>query len=88
MRIDKFLDSVNITKRRSVGSDMLKSEVVYLNGNIAKPSKTVKIGDLIEVKYLKLVKKYKILKIPTTKTIPKSMQLNFIQEISNGNRTV
>jgi hypothetical protein len=34
LRIDKFINSVNITKRRTIAEDMCKSKVVSLNGGI------------------------------------------------------
>ena len=79
MRIDKFLNAVNITKRRSVALDMLKSGVVFLNNNSAKPSKEVKTGDIIEIKYLEKTDKYQIIEIPTMKTTPKSQQSQYIK---------
>ena len=48
MRIDKFINSTNLTKRRSVASDMLRHGIVFLNGVVAKPAKDVKVGDVIE----------------------------------------
>jgi len=81
MRIDKFLNSVNITKRRSVAQDMLKSKVVLLNGQIAKQSKDVAVGDRIELIYFETKKQYKVLELPTTKSTPKSQQSRYIQEL-------
>ena len=81
MRIDKFLNATNLVKRRAIAQDMIKSGVVYINGNIAKASKEVKVGDIITIKYLKGEKKYKILQIPTTKTIPKSKMNEYVKEI-------
>ncbi|WP_456323126.1 RNA-binding S4 domain-containing protein [Hydrogenimonas sp.] len=82
MRIDKYLSSVNLVKRRTIAQDMVKSGVVYINAVAAKPSKEVKVGDIIEIRYLKGVKKYKVLKIPTTKTIPKSAKDEYVEEIA------
>jgi ribosome-associated heat shock protein Hsp15 len=80
LRIDKFLNSVNITKRRAVAQDMLKNSVVFLNGNVAKQSKDVKVGDLIEVKYLnETSQKWKILEIPKLKTTPKNEQEKYVK---------
>ena len=47
MRVDKFLNSVNITKRRAVSEDMCKNGVVSINGVVVKPAKDVKVGDII-----------------------------------------
>ena len=47
MRIDKFLNATNITKRRSIAQDMLKEKVISINGQICKKAKEVKVGDII-----------------------------------------
>ena len=49
MRIDKFINAVNLTKRRAVAQDMIKHDAVKLNGTVAKASKQVKIGDVIVI---------------------------------------
>ena len=72
MRIDKFLNAVNITKRRAVAEDMLEHKVVFLNDIPVKKAKEVKVGDTIEIKYLEKSERFKILQIPTTKSTPKS----------------
>jgi ribosome-associated heat shock protein Hsp15 len=81
MRIDKFLNSVNITKRRTVAEDMLEHKVVFLNGISVKKAKEVKVGDIVEIKYLEKSEKFKILQIPTTKSTPKSKIDEYVQRI-------
>ena len=81
MRVDKFLNSVNIVKRRTVADEMCKEGVVFINGKKAKSSKEVKVGDIIEIHYLSGVKKYEVLKLPETKTIPKSKKSEYVKEI-------
>ena len=81
MRIDKFLNVVNITKRRSLAEDMCKSGVVKINNKVVKPSKDVKVGDIIEIEYLEKTKKFEVLQIPTTKTLPKSKKDEYVKEI-------
>ena len=81
MRIDKFMNAVNIVKRRSVAQDMLKNQVVLINGVVAKPSKEVKVGDTITIKYLKGDKSYEVLQIPTTKNIPKARMAEYVKEL-------
>ncbi|PLY13661.1 RNA-binding S4 domain-containing protein [Sulfurimonas sp. CVO] len=82
MRIDKFLNSVNITKRRSISQDMIENGVVLINDAVAKASKNVAVGDIITINYLNFTKKYKILQIPQTKSTPKSLQEEYVKEIS------
>jgi ribosomal 50S subunit-recycling heat shock protein len=81
MRIDKWLSSVNIVKRRTIALDMVKSGVVFINGMKVKPSKEVKVGDTIKIEYLKGSKKFRVLKIPETKTIPKSKKEEYAKEL-------
>ena len=81
MRVDKFINTVNITKRRTIAEDMCKSGVVFINGKQAKASKDVKVGDIITIKYLEYEKKYEVLQIPTTKTIAKSKSSEYIKEL-------
>ncbi|WP_353662418.1 RNA-binding S4 domain-containing protein [Hydrogenimonas sp. SS33] len=82
MRVDKYLSSVNLVKRRTIAQDMVKSGVVFINETAAKPSKEVKVGDIIEIRYLKGPKRYEVLKIPTTKTIPKSAKDEYVKELA------
>ncbi|RXJ60272.1 S4 domain-containing protein [Candidatus Marinarcus aquaticus] len=81
MRIDKFLNAVNITKRRAVAEDMLAHGVIYINGLSVKKSKEVKVGDTVEVKYLEYTDMFKVLQIPTTKSTPKSKQDEYVVKI-------
>ena len=81
MRIDKFLNSVNLVKRRTIADEMCKEGVVFLNSKKAKSSKDVKVGDIIEIHYLNGIKKYEVLKLPETKTIPKSKKDEYVKKI-------
>ncbi len=81
MRIDKYLNAVNITKRRAVAEDMLAHGVVFINDSVVKKSKEVKIGDIIEIRYLEKSDKFEVLQIPTTKSTPKSKMFEFVKKI-------
>ena len=81
MRVDKWLSAVNVVKRRTIATDMLKSGVVFVNGMPAKASKDIKVGDKITIEYLKGPKSYEVLQIPATKTIPKSQKEEFVKEL-------
>jgi ribosome-associated heat shock protein Hsp15 len=81
MRIDKFLNSVNLTKRRSIAEDMLANKVVFINDIAVKKAKEVKIDDIIKLQYLEYDEKYKVLEIPKTKSTPKSAQGEYVCQI-------
>jgi ribosomal 50S subunit-recycling heat shock protein len=81
MRIDKFLNSVNITKRRSIAQDMIKNKVVLIDDVVAKASKNIEVGSIITINYLNESKRYEVLQIPTTKSTLKSLQYEYIKEL-------
>ena len=81
MRVDKWLSAVNVVKRRTIATDMLKSGVVFVNGMKAKASKDLKIGDKVTIEYLKGAKHYEVLQIPVTKSIPKSKKEEFVRSV-------
>ena len=84
MRIDKYLNAVNITKRRAVAEDMLEHKVVFINGLAVKKAKEVKVGDIIEIRYLEKSDKFKVLQIPTTKSTPKSKMDEYVEKIEEN----
>lgn len=50
MRIDKFLKVSRLIKRRTVAAEACDAGKVYVNGRSVKPSYTVKVGDIVEIK--------------------------------------
>ena len=63
MRIDKFLKVSRLIKRRTVAKDASNEEKIVINGKVAKPSKEVNVGDVIEIHYYRSVLKVKVLNI-------------------------
>ena len=64
MRLDKFLKVSRIIKRRTVANDVSDKGRIMVNGQIAKPSKQLKTGDIIEILGGKNSIKLQILTIP------------------------
>lgn len=85
MRIDKFLNTVNITKRRAIAEDMLAQGVVLINDLPVKKSKDVRVGDMITMKYLEHDEKFLVITIPTTKSTPKSAMELYVKKIGGVN---
>lgn len=81
MRVDKFLNAVNITKRRAISEDMCRSGVVGINGVIVKASKEVKVGDIISLHFTDYTQEYRVLALPTTKNIPKNAQSEYVVKL-------
>lgn len=51
MRLDKFLKVSRLIKRRTVANEACDAGRVFVNGNVAKASVKVKVGDIIEIQF-------------------------------------
>lgn len=51
MRLDKYLKVSRIIKRRTVANEACSTGHVSVNGNIAKPSTDIKVGDNIQIRF-------------------------------------
>ncbi|MCM1265303.1 MAG: RNA-binding S4 domain-containing protein [Candidatus Gastranaerophilales bacterium] len=65
MRLDKFLKVSRLVKRRTVANSISELGRVFVNGNIAKPAKQLKVGDIIMIEYANKTVQAKVLEIPT-----------------------
>lgn len=63
-RIDKWLWCMRVFKTRTIATDACKKGRVTMNGMPQKPSRNVKIGDIIEVKKPPITYTFKVLAIP------------------------
>jgi ribosome-associated heat shock protein Hsp15 len=50
MRLDDFLSTVGVVKRRSMAKKLADAGMIEVNGNSAKPACQVRIGDIILIK--------------------------------------
>ena len=60
IRLDKYLWAVRIFKTRSDAADAVRTNKVTVNGSYAKPSREVKIGDVIAVRKQAVTYSYKL----------------------------
>ena len=75
-RIDKWLWAARVFKTRSLAADACKNNRVTINGVNAKPSHTIKAGEIICVKKAPIIYSYKVLKC-----IEQRVGAKFIPEI-------
>lgn len=60
-RADKFVWAVRLAKTRSDAAEALKGGRILVNGMDAKPSKELKVGDVVGVKRMPAIFSFKIL---------------------------
>lgn len=75
-RIDKWLWAARIFKTRSIASDACKNGRVTIGGVNMKPSRSVKVGDVVSVKKPPITYSFKVLK-----TIEQRVGAKLIPEI-------
>ncbi|MBE7037004.1 MAG: RNA-binding S4 domain-containing protein [Ruminococcaceae bacterium] len=63
MRLDKFLKVSRIIKRRTVANEACDQGRVTANGNVAKASYDVKVGDVLELRFGEKVMRVEVLKV-------------------------
>lgn len=62
-RIDRWLWAARVFKTRSIASDACKNSRVTIGGVSVKPSHTIKVGDVINVKKPPITYSFKVLKL-------------------------
>jgi ribosomal 50S subunit-recycling heat shock protein len=66
MRLDKFLKVSRLIKRRTVANEACDAGRVSVNGQVAKASVKVKVGDIIEIQFGTKTVKVEVLDIRDT----------------------
>jgi ribosomal 50S subunit-recycling heat shock protein len=69
LRVDKFLKVSRIIKRRVVAKEAASKDKIELNGKVAKPSTTVKIGDVLTLYLGQKIISVKVLNLENKKDI-------------------
>ena len=63
MRLDKYLKITRLIKRRTVANEACDAGKVVVNGNVARASYDVKVGDVIEINLGQRPLKVKVLNV-------------------------
>lgn len=79
MRIDDFLSTVGVIKRRTIAKELGSSGLIFVNGNKIKPSYQVKINDIIQIKGTKGTT-VEVIAIPLG-SVPKSDREKYVKEL-------
>lgn len=83
MRVDKFIWCVRLCKTRSQATDLVKKGKVSINNLEIKPSREVKINDVVSIMRHNAKFEYKILDFPKSRLGPK-LVADFILDITSA----
>lgn len=84
MRIDKFLKVSRVIKRRTVAQEACDGGRIEINGKAVKPSKEVKVGDVVTVAFGNRSMSFEVLSIDEhqTKDSASSMYRIFAPDVA------
>ena len=75
VRLDKWLWAVRVFKTRSDAADACRTNRVLVNDAYAKPSREVKVGDVISVKKMPVVYEYRVVELVSSRQPAKNVPL-------------
>lgn len=67
MRIDKYLWCIRVFKTRTLAAANCKAEKIWVNNELIKASREVKIGDVIKVRKGPIHFSFKVVAFPTSR---------------------
>lgn len=67
MRVDKYLWAIRVYKTRSLASSQVKENKVKVNEEVVKPSRSVKVGDVIELRKGAVHFTFKVIGLPNSR---------------------
>jgi ribosomal 50S subunit-recycling heat shock protein len=85
MRLDIFLSDTRLIKRRTQAKKACENKIVLVDGVVAKPSKEVKIGQIITINFTNRTLEVEILGIPS-RSVKKEEAKNFYKIIREEKR--
>ena len=73
MRLDLFLKTSRLVKRRTVAQEMCDAGRVLVNGRVAKPAKEIGPGDSLRLSFSTRTIDIEVLKVPASSKNVKSL---------------
>lgn len=63
MRLDKYLKVSRLIKRRTLAKEVAENERILVNDKLAKPSKELKLGDIITIEFGNKIVKVRVMSL-------------------------
>ncbi len=81
MRIDDFLSTVGVIKRRTIAKELGQSGLIFVNGSKVKPAYQIRVDDVVQIKGSK-PQTVHIIEIPIS-SVPKEKREQFVKYLSD-----
>ncbi len=81
IRIDKWLWAVRIFKTRSQAAEACKKRNIFINGEAAKSSREIQVGDIIGVKRSPITYEYEVLGL-SGKRMGAKLTVDFVKDVT------
>ena len=75
--------AIRIFKTRTQSTDACKRNWIILNNSVAKPSRVVRTGDIIKIKYSYYTKSIKVIAI-LEKRVAANMIINYVENLTSA----
>lgn len=82
MRIDDFLSTTGVIKRRTVAKELAQKGMIAVNGRTVKPAYQVKVHDIVAIKGSRAMT-VEVLAVPTG-SVPKAQREEYFKELTRN----
>jgi ribosomal 50S subunit-recycling heat shock protein len=88
MRLDKYLQVTGLIKRRALANEACKRDLVKINGQPAKATKEVAVGDVIEIILAKREITAKVLQEIKGTSLKKSIRNEYFEILKDVSKKI
>ncbi len=82
MRLDDYLSTVGVIKRRTIAKELGQNGMLAVNGRTVKPAYQVRVGDVVQVKGTHAVT-VEVIDIPSG-SVPKDQRDRYFKTITHA----
>ena len=86
MRLDKYLKTSRLIKRRTVANEACDAQRVTVNGRPAKASYDVKVGDVLEIRFGAKTLRVEVLSV--AENVRKEDAVGMYRELAQNDETI
>jgi len=81
VRVDKWLWAVRLFKTRSLASEACKKGKVSINGVSVKPSRDIRMNEVVDIKVAPIIRSYKVKDI-SGKRMSAKLAVDFVEDVT------